>query len=230
MDPIIEGILGTVTLWGISATLAIALALGLAAGVTRATGVTRLLIRAAIDLTRGVPTSILVLAAGFASLYVSPTSDLPLLFPGTAPAFQHLAWSVSLALALGSSGHLAEIFLAARSSISHIRIEQMFALGLTPLRRIALVMRECAAVALPPTGSRLVHHLHNTAYAALFPVCDLFGVLQGEVNATFKVFQLAFLGCGVYVALSGLIWLLVRLGEAWLRPPQAQASPQEVSP
>jgi ABC-type arginine/histidine transport system permease subunit len=83
-------------------------------------------------------------------------------------------------------------------------------------------MRECAAVALPPTGARLVHHLHNTAFAALFPVADLFGYVEGQASATFRVLDFVLLGCLIYVILSGLTWLLVRALEAALSPPTAK--------
>jgi ABC-type arginine/histidine transport system permease subunit len=82
--------------------------------------------------------------------------------------------------------------------------------------RARLLAREAAAIALPPTGARLVHHLHNTAFAALLPITDLFGFIEAQVNATFRVLDFLLLGCGAYVALSGLIWLSVRALEATL--------------
>jgi ABC-type arginine/histidine transport system permease subunit len=140
---------------------------------------------------------------------------VPALFPGTPLPFQHVAWGVALALALGSAGHLAEIFRAARSTLGHTRLDQATVLGLSRPRRVALLTREAAAVALAPTGTRLVHHLHNTAFAALFPVIDLFGFIQAQANATFRVVEFAFLGCLVYVILSASIWLIFRALE-WL--------------
>lgn len=91
-----------------------------------------------------------------------------------------------------------------------------------------MLMRESAPIALAPTGSRLVHHLHNTAFAALFPVTDVFGYVQGQANATFEVFDYALLGCVVYIVLSALIWTLFRSAEASLvhgvaKAPKAKA-------
>jgi len=149
----------------------------------------------------------------------SNAPQLPNIYPGTSDAFQHVAWGITLTLAFGSAGHLAEIFLAARSTLGQFRLEQMTVLGLSPLSRTALLMRECAAVALPPTGARLVHHLHNTAFAALFPVTDLFGFVQGLSTSTFRVFEFIALGCMIYVALSGLIWFVTRALEAAYAPP-----------
>jgi ABC-type arginine/histidine transport system permease subunit len=67
-----------------------------------------------------------------------------------------------------------------------------------------------------------VHHLHNTAFAALFPVADIFGVVEGRANATFRVIEVVLLGCGIYVLLSMLTWVLIRALEAVLAPPAAR--------
>lgn len=201
---------GTIVIWVMSAALAIVLGLFLAAGSLSSHRVVHLLARTGVNSTRGVPTSVLVIMAGMGMLRLSNTPELPYVYPGTPAAFQHIAWGIVLALAFGSAGHLAEIFAAARSTLGQYRLEQMAVMGLSRLGRTALLVRECAAVALPPTGARMVHHLHNTAFAALFPVTDLFGFVQGQSSSTFRVFESIMIGCVTYVALSGLIWLATR--------------------
>ena len=210
---------GTIVIWVVSAALAIILGLVLAAGSLHPHRTVHLLARTGVNLTRGVPTSVLVIMAGMGMLRIATPPNLPHLYPGTPASFQHIAWGIVLALGFGSAGHLAEIFSAARSTLGQYRLEQMTVLGLSPLGRIALLVRECAAVALPPTGARMVHHLHNTAFAALFPVTDLFGFVQGRSSATFRVFEAILIGCLIYLALSGLIWLATRLLEAAYAPP-----------
>jgi ABC-type amino acid transport system permease subunit len=222
------GIAGTVVLWAVSGSMAVALGLVLAAGSLSANDLLRLAARAGVNATRGVPTSLLVVTAGIGMMRLSSAPELPTIYPGTSAAFQHVAWGVVLALALGSAGHLAEIFRAAHSTLGQFRLEQATALGLSRLGRAKLFLRECAAVAFPPTGARLVHHLHNTAFAALFPVADLFGYVQGQANATFRVLDFVLLGCLIYVVLSGLTWLLVRALETVLAPPAAKIRKEEV--
>jgi ABC-type arginine transport system permease subunit len=73
-----------------------------------------------------------------------------------------------------------------------------------------------------------VHHLHNTAFAALIPVTDLFGAIQSNATVTFKVFYYAVLGCAIYIGLSGLTWLLFRALEAVLAPPRSRLERREV--
>jgi ABC-type amino acid transport system permease subunit len=216
------GIAGTLVLWALSGTLAVLMGLVLAAGSLSPSRSLRLLARTGVNLTRGIPTSLFVIAAGIGTMHLVSVSDLPIVFPGTTAAFQHLAWAIMLALALGSAGHLAEIFRAARSALGRPRLEQAAVLGFSPVRHAAVIARECAAIALPPTGTRLIHHLHNTAFAALFPVADLFGAIEGQANATFQVFHFALLGCAIYATLSALTWLLFRFLEAAFSPPVAQ--------
>jgi ABC-type amino acid transport system permease subunit len=211
-----EALGGTLVLWALSAALAILLGLVLAAGSLSRGRSVRLLARSVTNVTRGIPTVLLVIVAGFGMLRMPSAGELPVVFPGTLASFQHVAWGVMVALALGSSGHLAEIFRAARAGLGEARLAQVTVMGMSRARRTRLLAGEAAAIALPPTGARLVHHLHNTAFAALLPVADLFGFIEGQVNATFRVFEYLLLGCAAYMALSGLIWLTVRALEALL--------------
>ncbi len=210
------GVAGTVVLWSLSAALAITLGLLLAGGSLARWRALRWPSRVAVNLTRGVPTSILVLAAGIAMLSVPPSSDVPAIFPGTEEGFQLLAVGVVAALALGSAGHLAQIFRAAWTTIDEPQLREATVLGMTPPRRMRVLVREATPAALAPTGARLVHHLHNTAFAALFPVTELFGYIQGQANSTFRVLDYAILGVLVYTALSALIWSFARVLEAML--------------
>jgi ABC-type amino acid transport system permease subunit len=203
-------VLATSVLWTLSAALAVTIGLILAAASVGSRAGARLLAEAAITVTRGVPTSLLVVAAGIITIRISPPGWMPNPFPRTPSSLRLLAWAVVAALALGSAGHLAVIFRTAYAALGSYRIQQTTVLGIRPWSRLALLAREAAATALPPTGTRLVHHLHNTAFATLFPIADLFGWVQEQANATFDVSRYALIGAGVYIALSGLIWSAFR--------------------
>ena len=105
------GIAGTVVLWAPSGLLAVALGFLFAAGSLRRQWTVFWAARVSVNLTRGVPTSLMVIAAGIGMMHLVSTPELPPVFPGTPAAFQHVAWGIMLALALGSAGHLAEIFV-----------------------------------------------------------------------------------------------------------------------
>jgi ABC-type amino acid transport system permease subunit len=201
---------GTLVVWLVSGALSCLLALALTLGSLSANGFAKAVSRSVVNFTRGVPTSLLVIAAGITMFRLPTAIELPTIYPGTPDAFQHVAWGIVVALAAGSAGHLAEIFRSARAALGHYRLNQATALGLSRSRRALLLAREAAVIALAPTGTRLVHHLHNSAFAALFPVTDLFGFIQAQANATFRVLDYALLGCLVYILLSGLVWLSFR--------------------
>ncbi len=212
----------TVVLWIFSGTLSLLLGWALAAGSLSSNSLLRRAAHLCINVSRGVPTSILVIAAGIGMMHVPSAPHLPIMFPGSLIGFEHLYFAIALALAVGSSGHLAMTFRAAILALGHCRPEQAAVLGMSLFARTALLARESAAVALPPTGARLVHHLHNTAFASLFPVVELFSYIQGQSNATFRVLDFALLGCAIYVTLSSLTWVLVCVLEAALAPPASR--------
>jgi ABC-type amino acid transport system permease subunit len=225
---IAQATLATVVLWSVSGSIAIVFGLLLTAGSLSTRPFLHFAARSSVNITRGIPTSLFVIAAGIGMMRLPRIPGTPHIFPGTLAPFQHIAWGIALALAVGSAGHFAEIFRAARMALGQARLEQAKVLGLSRLESTRLLAREAAAIALPPTGSRLVHHLHNTAFAALFPVMDVFGHIQGEANATFRVLEFAALGCAIYVVLSALTWLLVRGLEATLMPPSSRVRRQSV--
>lgn len=197
----------TAVLWVVSGLCALGLGVALAAG-----GASRhLWIRStswlAINVARGIPTSIVVIAAGVVGMQVASPHILPPLFPGTPPEFQHVGLMIAVAVALGSAGHLAVIFIASRGAVGRHIIDQANIMGMSSARRAGLLFQESARAALPATGARMVHHLHNTAFAALFPVFELFGLLQERITLSFRVWEYLLLGAVIYAGLSGMIWL-----------------------
>jgi ABC-type amino acid transport system permease subunit len=223
----------TSVLWVVSGLCALALGVALAAG-----GASRhLWIRGiswlAINITRGIPTSIVVIGAGVIGIQLAPPSGIPRLFPGTSPEFQHVGLLIAVAVALGSAGHLAVIFIASRGTVGRHVVDQAKIMGMSWTRRTGLLFQESARAAMPATGARMVHHLHNTAFAALFPVFELFGLLQERITLTFRVWEYLLLGAAIYVGLSGVIWLCALVLEKWfggeLRKPGAWFSKEQLS-
>ena len=221
---------GTVVLWATSSLLAVLLGLLWCAGSLSSRRVLRTVSTVGIDASRGVPTSLLVTAAGVLAGRAPAPSWLPSVFPGTSDGFRLVAWVLVVALAVGSAGHLAVVFRTAYRSLGRGRIEQTRVLGLAVPLRMRIIACETAVVALPTTGTRLVHHLHNTAFAALFPVTELFGGVQDRVDSTYDMSWVA-IGAAAYVVLSGAIWVGVRVLEAMLlhRPvPRLRLAPAEL--
>lgn len=214
MDPGLSTyVAGTGVLWATSGLLAVLVAGLLAAGSLGRNRTVRAASAALTTLTRGVPTSLLVVGGGVVAAGVASPRWLPNLFPGTPDGMEVVAWAIVVALALGSAGHLSVIFRTAYGTLGSDHRDQLTVLAFTRPARLRLVVREAAAAGLGPTGARLVHHLHNTAFAALFPIAEVFGWVQLQANASFEVTRYALTGAAVYVALSAAIWLTFRLLE-----------------
>jgi len=209
-------VVSTSVLWVVSGFCALVLGVVFATGG----GSRHLWIRAiswmAINVTRGIPTSIVVIAAGVVGIQVVSPDAMPVVFPGTSPEFQHVGLLIALAVALGSAGHLAVIFIVSRGAVSQHVLAQARIMGMSWARRGRLLFRESARAAMPATGARMVHHLHNTAFAALFPVFELFGLLQERITLTFRVWEYLLVGAVLYIGLSGVIWLCTLGLEKWL--------------
>lgn len=210
--------LATLTLWATSAALSIVLALVLVRGINSPLRPVRWVSAAVINTTRGIPTSVLIIAAGMLALGSGARLPLPAIFVGTIAPFQHIAWAIVLGLALGSCGHLAMIFQAAYEALDTGRRDQLQLLAHHPLRKLGILLREILGVVLPPTGTRLIHHLHNTAFASLFPVADLFGLIRGQSEASAQVLLFTTVGALTYAGLSLAIWAAVQGLERALRP------------
>lgn len=217
----------TVVLWAISGGAALSLAATLAMGSLSNSVLSRRVADAVILVSRGIPTSLLVIAAGLAALPHQPPGWLPNPFPGTSPGMTLLAWAVTMALALGSAGHLAVIFRSGYRSLGTARLTQLTVLAMPARHRLPAVAREAAAASLAPAGTRMVHHLHNTAFAALFPVADLFGWIQQRSYETFEVTRYVATGAAIYIVLSLLIWLATQGLERRIRG--VGASPRVLS-
>jgi len=214
----------TCVLWAISGGLAVTVGLALTAASADSKRLWRWLSGGITTLSRGLPTSLLVVAAGVISIRIPPQPWLPNPFPGTADGSAPVAWAVLLALTVGSAGHFAVIFRNAYTSLGRSRMQQVAVLGMSGIRRLSLLGRESATTAIPPTSARLVHHLHNTAFAALFPVADLFGWIEDQANATFDITRYVLVGGALYVMLSGLIWAGFKALELRLRIPLEHVS------
>lgn len=201
-----------------SGLLALVIGLALARGLESRYRFVRAVAYGITFFGRSIPTSLYVLAAGIASLQALSWIKVPNLFFGTVPMFQPVAFAVCLALAFASAGHMAIIFQTSWRALPAATREQIRMLSLSLSGRARLVLRECASSTLPPLSARLVHHLHNTAFAALFPVADLFGAVQGAADTSARVFLFVSLGAGAYAFLSFAIWMALRAVELALVP------------
>jgi len=101
----------TSVLWVISGLLALVSGIAFAAGGASRHLWIRSVSWSAINIARGIPTSVVVVGAGVVGIQLTSPAALPQLFPGTAQEFQLVGILIAVAIALGSAGRLAVIFI-----------------------------------------------------------------------------------------------------------------------
>ncbi len=74
-----------------------------------------------------------------------------------------------------------------------------------PYRTCWLMFIEAAPAMIPPVCARLVHHLHNTAFIALFPITGIFAAMRTGVIETALVLEYIAIATVLFVALGALI-------------------------
>lgn len=215
---LIEGAAATVVLWLVSAVMALGLALTFAIFPKRGGRLPQAIASALINVSRGVPTSLYVLLAGVAAMHLPLWQGAPVVFLDTLPVFQVVALAVCLALAFGSAGHIAVLIRSSWEAVPLKTRQQLNVLDLGLVTRIGLALSECAPTFMPPLSARLIHHLHNTAFASLFPVADLFGMIKGAADTSARVAFYVSVGALTYLLLSWAIWQGLRWIEVTLAP------------
>jgi His/Glu/Gln/Arg/opine family amino acid ABC transporter permease subunit len=229
-DDIYRQVLGTLAL-GVRITVfvtlvafAMASGLGLLLAVASLSGsvVLRQTARFYIEIVRGVPIIVLLLYVAFviapgmvvawnwatAWLGVEPirTRDFPLL------------WRAILALAIGYSAFIAEVFRAGLQSVDRGQIEAANALGLSPWLRFRLVVfPQAFRTILPPLGNDFVAMVKDSSLVSVLGVTDITQLGKVTAAGNFRYFETYNVVALIYLLMTITLSLLLRRLEARLR-------------
>lgn len=221
---------------------AIALALGLVAGIARTTRspVARQVATLYVEVVRGVPMLVLLLWVGFAfaPLAVALVRDAVLLpLAGLADGGGALAAIGARAaeaaaacrrpsaclpyeargiagLGIGYGAYIAEIVRAGIESVPRGQVEAAASLGMSGRQAMRfVVLPQALRVALPPLGNDLVALLKDSALVSALAVPDLTYQARLQVSRTFQALEVWNLVALVYLALTLALSLAVRAVE-----------------
>ncbi len=204
-------------------TGAAAFAVGLAAATSRheGRGVFRVLGTAFVEVFRNVPALIQIIFFAFAVPNVfSDSARRDLFFDNivvdavgtvTRVPIPYYLIAASLALVLNTGAHLAEIIRSGMMTVPSEQVEAARSLGAS---RFA-AWRTITALggvrsAFPAISTRLIHHLKNTALVSFVSVPDLFQVIQGSINKTFRATEFLVLAAVMYLVLSAVMTIGLR--------------------
>ena len=214
------GVTLLVTAVAFAAAGAAGLALALAS-VSRALAL-RQAARLYVEVVRGVPILVLLLYVAFvlAPALVAGWNRLaaPL---GLEPALTRdfpLLWRAVLALAIGYSAFLAEVFRAGILSVDPGQIEAAEALGLRPRQRLRhVVLPQAVRTVLPPLGNDFVAMVKDSSLVSVLGVMDVTQLGKLTAAANFRYFETYNVVALIYLALTITLSALLRRLEARLR-------------
>ena len=178
------------------------------------------------EVIRGIPIIVLL----FYIAFVGAPALVPVLNVLTAP-FQSLGWSepwqvrdisllwrAILALMIGYSAFIAEVFRAGILSVDPGQIEAAKALGLSRTQRFRLVVfPQAIRTILPPLGNDFVAVVKDSSLVSVLGVADITQMGKVYAAGSFRFFETYSIVAYVYLALTIGLSLLLRRLEARLR-------------
>jgi polar amino acid transport system permease protein len=124
-----------------------------------------------------------------------------------------LLWRAVLALTIGYSAFIAEIFRAGIQSVDSGQIEAAKALGLTRLQRFRLVvLPQAIRTMMPPLGNDFVAMVKDSSLVSVLGVADLTQMGKVYASGSFRFFETYSIVAYIYLLITiGLSVLLRRL-------------------
>jgi polar amino acid transport system permease protein len=216
------------TLWISLVAFALSLVLGLGLGLCRVSRfrVVREVSTFWVEIVRGVPMLVILYYIAFigAPGLVEALNWLlqPLARAGIVQEVQvrsiSFVWRAIIALTLGYSAFLSEIFRAGIESIHAGQWEAAYALG---LRRgqalVRIVLPQAVRNVLPPLGNEFVAMIKDSALVSALGVQDVTQMGKVYAASTFRFFETYNVVAFLYLFLTITLSLLVRLLEARLK-------------
>lgn len=179
-----------------------------------------------VEVVRGIPILVLLFyiafvgAPGFVALYNLATA--PLVSAGiTDPMVVRdvsLMWRAIIALMIGYSAFIAEIFRAGIQSIDKGQIEAANALGLSRSQRFRLVIfPQAIRVIFPPLSNDFVAMVKDSSLVSVLGVADITQMGKVYASGSFRFFETYSIVAYVYLVLTIGLSILLRGFEKRMR-------------
>ncbi|ENN84868.1 Transmembrane component of ABC transporter [Rhizobium freirei PRF 81] len=223
---LLNGIGVTIFVTLVAFTLAMLLGLGLALLGLSDFLVLRQVGRFYIEIVRGIPMLVLlsyvafVGTPAFVAVYNFLTSPLASI-GWTGPLVTRdvpFVWRTIIALTIGYSSFIAEIFRAGIQAVDQGQIEAAKALGLTRFQRFRLVVfPQAIRVILPPLSNDFIAMVKDSSLVSVLGVADISQLAKLYYSANFRYFETLSILAFIYLLLTIGLSLLLRQLEAWMR-------------
>ena len=217
-----RGIAVTVFVTLVSFALASGLGLLLAVCVLSRFVILRQMARFWIEIIRGVPMLVLLFYIAFvgAPALVAGWNAVaePLGLDPIRTRDLSLIWRAILALTIGYSAFIAEVFRAGIQSVDGGQIEAAKALGLGPMARFRLiVLPQALRTILPPLGNDFIALIKDSALVSVLGVADITQLGKIYAAGSFRFFETYNVVAFLYLVMTIGLSLALRRLERRLR-------------
>ncbi len=216
------------TLWVSLVAFALSIIAGLLIGLCRVSPlrIVREVSTFWVEIVRGVPMLVILYYIAFigapglvdaVNFLISPLTNAGLLRPLEIRGFDFV-WRAIIALTLGYSAFMSEIFRAGIESVYKGQWEAAFALGLSrPQTMGRIVLPQAVRNVLPPIGNEFVAMIKDSALVSALGVQDMTQMGKVYAAGTFKFFETYNVVAFLYLVLTISLSMLVRLLEKRLK-------------
>ncbi len=134
-----------------------------------------------------------------------------------------LMWRAIIALMIGYSAFIAEVFRAGIQSVDKGQVEAAKALGLSRYQRFRLVVfPQAIRVILPPLGNDFVAMVKDSSLVSVLGVADVTQMGKIYASGSFRFFETYSIVAYVYLVLTIGLSLALRAVEQRLRRSQVR--------
>ncbi|MET3596963.1 MULTISPECIES: amino acid ABC transporter permease [Mesorhizobium] len=223
---VVKGIGITIFVTVVAFALASALGLGVALMALSGSQWLRQIARFYVEIIRGVPILVLLFWIAFAGAPAFVTAWNALTAPLQSAGLLgellvrdvSLLWRAIMALTIGYSAFISEVFRAGIQSVEKGQIEAAKALGLTRVQRFRLIVfPQAIRTILPPLGNDFVAMVKDSSLVSVLGVADITQIGKVYAAGSFRFFETYSIVAYVYLILTVGLSLALRALERRLR-------------
>jgi polar amino acid transport system permease protein len=221
-----NGISITIFVTVVGFALAAAIGLGVALMALSGSNWLRQIARFYVEIIRGIPILVLLFWIAFAGVPAFVAVWNVVLTPLREAGLVHellvrdvsLLWRAVLALTIGYSAFIAEIFRAGIQSVDKGQIEAAKALGLSRWQRFRLIVfPQAFRTILPPLGNDFVAMVKDSSLVSVLGVADITQMGKVYAAGSFRFFETYSIVAYIYLILTVSLSLALRGLERRLR-------------
>jgi polar amino acid transport system permease protein len=226
LSTVANGIGITIFVTVVGFTLASAIGLGFALMALSSSIWLRQIARFYIEIIRGVPVLVLLFWIAFAgvpafvavwNIVLQPLHDLGIVDELLVRDVS-LLWRAILALTIGYSAFIAEVFRAGIQAVDRGQIEAAKALGLSRFQRFRLIVfPQAIRTILPPLGNDFVAMVKDSSLVSVLGVADITQMGKIYAAGSFRFFETYSIVAYIYLILTVGLSLALRGLEQRLR-------------